>query len=317
MAAAFILSACLSTQAATLIWTNTASGGWNNTNNWNPNNVPGPNDTAIITNAGVAVSLNSGTTVGGIALGTFGAGTTTLSLNGQTLALNGPLTVYPSGSLTVDSGALAGTNNAVVSGMIGWTAGTLGGVLTFASGSILNITPGNNHFIGGCILTNYGTVNWRGCTLYTGGGAAFYNYGLWNAQDDQQWNNYSSGSTVFNNYGTFRKSGGASEFATATVFPSGVVFNQLAGVIDVQNGTNGLQLIFQSGGSFTGGYITTNQFGLTVLAAGKQGAATPVHGARIGEETAADIVIVPRSDVQHAVGGHGGHRVVPRAALPR
>jgi hypothetical protein len=44
-----------------------------------------------------------------------------------------------------------------------------------------------------------------------------------------------------------------------------VVFNQLAGVIDVQNGTNGLELAFQGGGNFTGGYITTNQFGLTVL----------------------------------------------------
>ena len=112
-------------------------------------------------------------------------------------------------------------------------------------------------------------MNWHGCVLYAGGGAAFYNYGLWNAQDDQQVSNYSGApGTVFNNYGTFRKSGGASEFATATTFLNGVVFNQLAGVIDVQNGTNGLQVIFQNGGSFTGGYITTNQFGLTVLASG-------------------------------------------------
>ena len=41
-----------------------------------------------------------------------------------------------------------------------------------------------------------------------------------------------------------------------------------AGVIDVQNGTNGLELAFQGGGNFTGGYITTNVNGLTVLGSG-------------------------------------------------
>ena len=83
---------------------------------------------------------------------------------------------------------------------------------------------------------------------------------MWDAQSDQQLKNaYGGAAAVFNNYGTFRKSGGASEFASATTFQSGVVFNQLAGVIDVQNGTNGLELAFQGGGNFTGGYITTNQ----------------------------------------------------------
>jgi len=266
---AFLFVASFSIRAATINWTNAASGGWGTAANWNPNSVPSTNDTAIITNAGVTVSLNGATTIGAIILGTNGAGMVMLSLAGWTLALNGPLTVNPSGSFTVDSGALVGNTNAVLSGTIGWSAANLGGNLTLASGSTLNITTGNNHFIGGCIFTNSGTVNWSGSQLLAGGGAAFYNYGLWNAQDDQQLNNYSGGAgTVFNNFGTFRKSGGASEFATATVFPSGVVFNQLAGVIDVQNGTNGLQLSFQGGGNFTGGYITTNQFGLTLLAGG-------------------------------------------------
>ena len=61
---------------------------------------------------------------------------------------------------------------------------------------------------------------------------------------------------------------GPAEFSNDTAFTSGVVFNQLAGAIDVQNGTNGLQLAIQGGGNFTGGYITTNQFGLTVLNSG-------------------------------------------------
>ncbi len=256
--------------AATVSWTNGVSGGWNNPANWNPNIVPGTNDTATIGNAGVTVSLNSATGVGGINLGSGGGGTVTIALNGQTLSLYGPLTVNPSGSFTVDgSSTLMGNTNAVLSGTIGWTGGYLRGALTLATGSTLNITTANNHYIGYCMLTNSGTVNWSGSGLFAGGGTVIYNYGLWNAQDDQYLFNYSGApGTVFNNYGTFRKSGGASEFASATVFPSGVVFNQLAGVIDVQNGTNGLQVAFQNGGQFTGGYITTNQFGLTVLAGG-------------------------------------------------
>src|ERR1039457_3829336 len=260
----------LAAQAATITWTNAAGGGWNTAANWNPNIVPGTNDTAIITSAGVTVLLNGATGVGGISLGSGSGGTVTLSLNNQTLTLYGPLTVNPSGSFAVDgSSTLMGNTNAVLSGTIGWTGGTLGGTLTLAAGGTLNITAGNNHFIGGCLFTNAGTVNWSGGQLLAGGGAVIYNYGLWNAQDDQNFVNYSGApGTVFNNYGTFRKSGGASEFATATVFQSGVVFNQLAGVLDVQNGTNGLQLVFQNGGNFTGGYITTNQFGLTVLSIG-------------------------------------------------
>src|SRR5664280_599852 len=170
--------------SATITWTNTASGGWNTAANWNPNTVPGASDTAIITNAGVTVSLNGATTVGAIVLGTNGAGTVTLSLAGQTLTLNGPLTVNPSGSFTVDSGALVGNTNAVLSGTIGWSAATLGGNLTLASDGTLNINAIGNGQISGCILTNLGTVNWSAGALLAGGGTAFYNYGLWNAQGD-------------------------------------------------------------------------------------------------------------------------------------
>src|ERR1017187_3832407 len=91
MAVAFIFVAGFRTEAATITWTNTASGGWNAAANWNPNQVPGTNDTVIITNAGVTVSLNGATGAGAIILGTNGAGTVTLSLVGQTLTLNGPL----------------------------------------------------------------------------------------------------------------------------------------------------------------------------------------------------------------------------------
>src|ERR1039457_376519 len=130
-------------RSATINWTNAASGGWNTAANWNPNTVPGASDTAVVTNAGVTVSLNVATTVGAIILGTNGAGTVTLSLNNQTLALNGPLTVNPSGSFTVDSGTLIGNTNAVLRGTIGWAAGLVEGILTLPAGSTLNITTAN------------------------------------------------------------------------------------------------------------------------------------------------------------------------------
>src|ERR1700747_1751495 len=53
-----LLAPVIHSKAATISWTNAASGGWNTAANWNPNSVPGTNDTAIITNAGVTVSLN-------------------------------------------------------------------------------------------------------------------------------------------------------------------------------------------------------------------------------------------------------------------
>src|ERR1035438_8124924 len=84
------LLAGLAAQAATITWTNSASGNWNAAANWNPNTVPSTNDTAVIATPSVTVSLNSVTGVGGFILGTSGGATVTLSLNSQTLVLYGP-----------------------------------------------------------------------------------------------------------------------------------------------------------------------------------------------------------------------------------
>jgi hypothetical protein len=306
LAVAFLLTTGVRAAADTINWTNTTSGGWNTAANWSPNTVPGSADTAIITNAGVTVSLNGATTIGAIILGTNGPGMVTLSLAGQTLTLNGPLTVNPSGSFTVDSGALVGTTNAVLNGTIGWSAGFLEGILTLASGGTLNITAGNIADMPNCTFTNNGTVVWASGTIRGGGvpGTFIYNYGLWDAQSDQTFNSaYGGNGTAFNNFGTFRKSGGASEFASAAIF-QGVVFNQLAGVLDVQNGTNGLEVAFQGGGNFTGGYITTNSQGLTVLSAGN----FTVNGTVTGTNTWQNIGNLVGTNVIHGgltwVGGN-------------
>ena len=186
-ALALLLAGAVSTRAATLTWTNTANGYWNTAANWNPNQVPGSGDTAVITNAGVTVSLNSSTTVGGIILGTNGPGTVTLSLAGQTLTLNGPLTVNPSGSFTVDSGALGGQHQRDVE-RNDWLDGrSFGRDFDAATNGTLNMTGGTgNNDMEGTVVTNNGTVTWASGTIRGGSGTTIYNYGLWDAQSDQQ-----------------------------------------------------------------------------------------------------------------------------------
>jgi hypothetical protein len=260
VAVASFIAAGYRAEAANINWTNTASGSWNTAANWNPNNVPGAADTAIITNAGVTVTLDISPTVGGVILGTNGPGTVTLSLAGQTLVLNGPLTVNPSGSFTVDSGAVVGNANAGLSGTIGWTGGLLEGALTLASGSTLNLTTGNNHDIPNCTFTNNGTVVWNTGTIRGGGTTIIYNNGLWNAKDDSNWNNdYGGSGTVFNNYGTFRKSGST---GGNTTFVGGAVFNN-TGKLDSQIS----YIVLSGGGNFTGG-TATNLAGFVYLNGG-------------------------------------------------
>ena len=197
--------------AATVNWTNTASGSWNTAANWNPNNVPGPADTAVITNAGVTVSLNSDTTVGAIMLGANGSGAVTLN----------------------------------------WTGGVLAGSMTVATNSSFDIGfgGGNTAEFNGFILTNYGTVNWASTTIHgvNGNNQQIYNYGLWNEQSDDYFaGTFNGGSALFANFGTFRKSGATGQ----TTLDAGVTFTN-TGIVQVQSGTLDITGGSSSGGNFT------------------------------------------------------------------
>ena len=185
-----------------------------------------------------------------------------------TVNINGTVT---STNVQLAGATLTGTN--VINGALNWIVGdwSSGVQVTVATNSTLLVTGANDHNLANCTLTNNGTLAWSGGTIQGGGssGTFIYNYGLWDAQSDQTLNNaYGLSGTAFNNYGTFRKSGGAGQFSNYTLFTSGTVFNQLAGVIDVQSGTNGLNLFLQGVGNFTGGYVTTNLNGLTVFSIG-------------------------------------------------
>src|SRR5881296_2030401 len=126
----FAASLLAQSHAATIAWTNAAGGSWSTAANWDPNLVPGAADTAVIAVGGlggqpVSVTLDISTTIGGLILGSTGScgGGQRLQLGGRTLILDGPAVVTSCGELTVDSGTLAGTTNASMSGTIGWTAG--------------------------------------------------------------------------------------------------------------------------------------------------------------------------------------------------
>ncbi len=219
-----VLLASLATQAATITWTNSASGGWNTAANWNPNVVPGANDTAIISRAGVTVALNSDTTVRAIVLGTNGAGKVTLN----------------------------------------WTGGVLAGSMTVASNSSFNIAfgGGNTAEFNGFILTNYGTVNWANTTIHgvNGNNQRIYNYGLWNEQGDDYFAGaYNGGSALFDNFGTFRKSGTTGQ---TTLDGAGTFTN--TGIVEVQSGTLDITGGLNSGGTFsTSGAGTMVFYGCT------------------------------------------------------
>ena len=230
-------------------WTNTASGGWDTAINWNPNIVPGSTDTAIITNAGVTVSLASSTTVGGIILGTNGPGNVKLSMSSQTLVVNGPLTVNPSGSFTVDSGALAG--NAAISGTVKWTGGIFGfgnySMTIATNGTVILAGISGNSYTMSEYITNAGTLRLQGGDLsisYCGGNGFGGLDNLPGALVDMAVD--CSISTPcdgpgFINAGTLRKSGGTgTNVITATPFTS-------TGTVDAQTGTISL-----NGGSGSG-----------------------------------------------------------------
>ena len=248
-AACFAIFAGFVAHATPITWTNTAGGAWDTATNWVPHSVPGAGDTAIITNAGVTVTLSSTTTVGGIILGTNGPGTVTLSLAGQTLVVNGPLTINPSGSFTVDSGALSG--NAVISGIVKWTGGMFGlgnYAMTIATNGTVTLAGINNsNYIMSEVVTNAGTLRIQGGNLsisYCGGGG----YGALNNLPGALLDLAADGSistpcggSGFINGGTLRKSGGTGTNAiTASPFTT-------TGTVDAQTGTIAL-----NGGSGSG-----------------------------------------------------------------
>ena len=123
-----------------------------------------------------------------------------------------------------DTGNLTGNN--VINGALTWVGANglslwNSATVTISTNSTVIVTGGPYNDLNAAVVTNYGTLTWSSGTIRGGSGTTIYNYGLWNAQSDQKFNNaYGGANTVFNNYGTFRKSGGTN--TSYTLFASGV-----------------------------------------------------------------------------------------------
>jgi hypothetical protein len=208
----------------------------------------GTNSGAGTFNAATGASLvfNGGYTFGNGATFTGGG---SVQLAGGTATALGAITAA---NLTVTGGTLTGTNT--LAGTLTLSGGFLEGNMTINNGSILNISAnGGNAFLETLTLTNNGTVNWTNAILYTGQGSVIYNYGAWNLQsDDPMYGNYDGNpGTIFNNFGTFRKTGN-----TGTTSLDGAVTFDNTGVVNIQSGSLSIYTLNSTGGAFTGNGMT-------------------------------------------------------------
>jgi hypothetical protein len=143
--------------------------------------------------------------------------------------------VFAGNTLFSGTGTVAGLlngSNAVFSGVLNCSGTTLSGTITIITNSVFNLGT-SNVSLSGVALTNYGTANWAGGDLDCNNNPQIYNYGLWNAQTDNTlFGQQTSGNATFNNFGTFRKSGGSN----TTKIDANTVFNG-SGTVDVESGT--------------------------------------------------------------------------------
>jgi len=178
-------------------------------------------DGAFTTAAGTAINFNDG---GGARTFTLDmmpnfsvAGT--IQFQSGLIKITVPITDFQFGG-----GTLLGTN--VVTGVLHWSGGTIGGVLTVASNATLDISGAATKTVNTSI-TNYGTVTWSGSGEIFIVNATFYNEP--GALFDVQGNGLltRSGPETFFNEGTFRKSVGGTNVIDLT-------FNN-AGTIEMQS----------------------------------------------------------------------------------
>ena len=191
-----------------------------------------------------------------------------LQLTGGTVNLGAGFEGGSITNLTLSGSALSGTNT--VSGVMNWAAGTILGPLTVAPSGVLTVSGTGTMYLGGS-LTNAGTVSWTGGTFtldpYDYGNAVGPVVNLtgahWNLQCDQSLNcrGSTTTNTYFQNFGTVQKSVATGSTYFAVPFYNAGVVTAQSGTINFQDGGNidgsynaasGTAILF-SGGSFSGG----------------------------------------------------------------
>jgi Abnormal spindle-like microcephaly-assoc'd, ASPM-SPD-2-Hydin len=184
------------------------------------------NQTIASLDSGAPLSLTEGPlTISGTA--TFAAG---LSLTGA-LTLNGTSSMTTLGQ---SSGTLANSSTLTVSGLLTWSGGTESGTgTTNANGGM---TLSSEPFLSGLTLNNAGTANWNGLAFLMENGAVFNNKSgaTWNHETDSNIQFEGGTTPVFNNAGTFKKTGGTSSSGGGV--GSAITFNN-TGTVTGSSGT--------------------------------------------------------------------------------
>jgi len=182
--------------------------------------------------------------------------TGTVTLASGTMNISAPHTLA---RLTLTGGTLQGGSDLSVTNVFTWSGGTMSGAgrTIVGAGATGSLTTGNTKGLNRT-LENSGTLTYSGTALFFGLGAAvpgvIDNLGTFTVSGDGDLNQSSSAAHVFQNSGTFNKSGAG----TTTDF-SGVAFHN-SGTVNITSGT----LSLPSGGSNTSDWDVPAGGGLTL-----------------------------------------------------
>jgi len=287
------IAATVTCGSGTNNWTGGAGDNqWTTATNWSTGAVPISTDKVCIPSTATSAitigilasanqtiaSLDSG---GPLALTTGPltiSGTATFAAN---LTLTGTLTLNSTSSMTTlaesGSGTLANGSTLTLSGLLTWSGGTISGTgTTNANGGMaLSGEP----FLSGQTVNNTGTASWSGSVFLMENGAVFNNQtgATWNHGNDSAIQFEGGTTPVFNNAGTFEKTGGTS--STGGGINAAITFNNTGTVAD-NSGTLFLTNVGVCGGTCAGSWTVAS--GATLqLGSGSTAAAVsgPISGA--------------------------------------
>jgi hypothetical protein len=186
--------------------------------------------------------------------GTFSfAGTTDITAGTLAVAIGGTASLT---TLNLSGGALGGGGTTTVTGTMDWTGGTVSGVLTIPAKAALAINTPFYYgtYLKGGKINNSGTVTqtfagtpgaYTGFQFSNGGTINNLAGGVWNVTSDVWMQTTDNSANVFNNAGTFNKTGGAS----STLW--GLPFNN-TGTVNINSGSVSLSGGATSQYSFSG-----------------------------------------------------------------
>jgi hypothetical protein len=295
-----LLLAAFASPAAVINWTNPNGGNWSVATNWSGGIVPGAGDDVFITAAGsYIVTQDISATINSLTLG-GASGTQTLANSGFILNLNTNSVINGSGLLALSGGAsVGGAGPLTVNGRLLSDNSNLHAPINVASVGALQLIGFGNHVLW-APLTNAGTINFQGGTLYVQGGSVLNNLasGVFDIQGDLAITaNYNVGNII--NAGVLRKSAGTGvatnqvplvnsgtldvesgqiQYSGATTFNDGSVLsgagaNVVVGSLTLNGAFNSQNLVFSSGNVVGSGTLTgtaqwqASQFGLAATLA--------------------------------------------------